>query len=62
MLPEIAPGWAGAGMLVMGSDWAEEEPQALLAITERLPPVEFAFVLMLLEELLPDQPPGNVQV
>ena len=48
-------------MMPMGSDWAEEEPQALLAITVRLPPLAPALAVKLLLELLPDHPPGNVQ-
>lgn len=56
------PGWVGVALTVTPKVDAAELPQALLAATVMLPPVEPAITVMLLVVLVPDHPPGNVQV
>ncbi len=60
--PDIAPGVAGVVITETGSVAAAEEPQALLAVTETVPPLAPAVVLMLFVVLVPDHVPGRVQV
>ena len=60
--PEIEPGVAGLVFTVMANVCADDEPQALFAITVMLPAVEEAVVLIELVVDVPVQPLGMVQV
>ena len=60
--PEIEPGFAGIELTVTASVCTADEPQALFAVTEMVPPVEPAVAGMLLVAEDPDQPGGNDQV
>ena len=62
VLPVIVPGCAGIEAMVTAKVLVLEAPQALLAMTETVPPVPPAVAEMLLVVLLPVQPPGRVQV
>lgn len=61
-LPLIKPGVAGTLFTVNAKVCKVEDPQELLAVTVMLPPVVPAVALMLIDEEVPDQPPGKVQV
>jgi hypothetical protein len=61
MLPLILPGVVGIVFTVILIVCAVEEPHALIAVTEILPPVEPAVVTIEVEVELPDQPEGNDQ-
>ena len=62
VLPVMLPGCAGVVVTVTLRFDAEEVPHALVAVTEMVPPVAPAVVLMLFVVLLPVHPPGSVQV
>ena len=62
VLPEMVPGCVGPAFTVTDKVCTAELPQALLATTVMLPPVEPAVVEIELVVLLPDQPLGKVQV
>ena len=62
VLPLIVPGVAGAVLIVTASVAADELPHVLLAVTETVPPLEPAVVLMLLVVEVPVQPPGSDHV
>ena len=56
------PGVAGAVFTVTTSVAGDELPQILLAVTETVPPVELAVVVILLVVEVPVQPPGSDHV
>ena len=58
----MVPGVAGAVLTVTASVAGLEFPQVLLAVTETVPPLEPAVVLMLLVVEVPVQPPGSDHV
>jgi len=60
--PEIEPGVEGLVFTVMANVCADDEPQALFAVTVMLPAVEEAVVLIELVADVPVQPLGRVQV
>ncbi len=62
VLPEMAPGVEGVLLTATTKVAAAEEPQALFAVTETVPPVSPAVALMLVVVLVPDHEPGKVQV
>jgi len=61
-LPVIAPGVAGAVLIVTTSVAGLEFPQVLLAVTETVPPPEPGTVLIVLVVDVPVQPPGSDHV
>ena len=62
MLPLIAPGVAGAVLIVTASVAGAELPHVLLAVTETVPPPEPAVVLIELVVEVPVQVTGSDQV
>lgn len=60
--PAVIVGLEGIALTVTANVCAEDCPQALLAVTTMLPPVEFAVVVIDVMVDVPVQPPGNVQV
>jgi hypothetical protein len=60
--PDMDPGIAGIVLTVTPKVCAVLEPQVLLAVTVMLPLVALAVVLILKVVLVPDHPPGRVQV
>ena len=62
LLPEIVPGCTGAAFTVTAKLCTGELPHPLLATTVRLPLLVPAVAEIVLVLLLPDQPPGDVQV
>jgi hypothetical protein len=60
--PEMIPGCAGTGITATDKVCAVPEPQALFAETDIKPLLVPAVAVMLLVALVPDHPPGNVQV
>ena len=61
-LPLIAPGVAGVADTVIASVCAVELPQPLFAVTDMLPLVVLAVVVILFVVDVPDHPLGSVQV
>ena len=49
-------------MITIFAERGGEEPHALFAVTDIVPPEELAVVVMLLVVLLPVHPAGSVQV
>lgn len=62
VFPPIVPGWAGKAPTVTASVWADEDPQALLAVTMMVPLLAPGVAVIALLVLLPVHPPGSVQV
>jgi hypothetical protein len=60
--PEMVPGVDGILFTVIAKVCAELEPQELFATTVILPLVELAVAVILVDELVPIQPEGNVHV
>lgn len=61
-VPVMTPGAAGVVFTTIASVAAAELPQALLAVTVMLPPVELAVAVIELVVDVPVQPLGNVHV
>jgi hypothetical protein len=62
LLPAIAPGCVGVGDTLTFKTLGELAPQALLAVTEILPPALPAVAEMEVEVEVPDQPAGRFHV
>ncbi len=60
--PDIDPGWDGTVLTVIGNVLGVPEPQLLLATTDKVPPLEFAVVVILVVVEVPVQPDGSVHV
>jgi hypothetical protein len=60
--PVIAAGVAGTGIILTTNVCGEELPQALLAVTDTVPPLEPAVVMILVEVEEPVQPFGRDHV
>ena len=59
--PEIGPGWAGIGVTDTMSVRGVLKPQELLAVTEIVPPLSPAVVVIDVVLEAPLHPEGNVQ-
>lgn len=62
VLPLTVPGVAGMVLTVTDSACADDEPQALFAVTVTFPLEVLAVAVMELVEEVPDQSLGNVHV
>ena len=61
-LPVMDPGVVGTPVIVTANACAADVPHALVAVTEILPPVALAVVVIDVVVDVPVQPPGNVHV
>ena len=60
--PKMVPGVAGMLLTVIANVCGVELPQASLAVTEIVPPVDVAVVLMVSEVDVPTHPLGKLHV